>query len=173
MSDQEILDILANIKDPEALYKTFDEKRLEVEALYEFTRRVLQKTRPETITGPQDVGKICFDMIAQEHEEVRLILLDNKNHIIKTVTICKGLSDSAVLRPREVFRIALRTKNVTRLIVVHNHPSGDPTPSQEDIIASRGIFEAGKIIGIEVLDSVIVGKYGFYSMQKENQFTKK
>jgi DNA repair protein RadC len=91
-----------------------------------------------------------------EQEELRTIIVDSKNQVLKIHTVYKGSLNTAVLRIAEVFREAIRL-NAAGLIVAHNHPSGDVSPSPEDVHATRQLVEAGKLLGIDVLDHLVVG----------------
>ena len=96
------------------------------------------------------------------------LYLDTKARIISREILSVGILDSAVIHPREVFRNAI-SRNAYSVIIVHNHPSGDCLPSVEDKEATRQIKEAGKIIGIKLLDHVIVSKDNFYSFSDKNE----
>ncbi len=90
------------------------------------------------------------------------VLLDGKNRIISTVRVSEGSLTSSLVHPREVFRPAIR-EAAASVLFVHNHPSGDPAPSQEDIQITRRLVETGKIVGIRVLDHVIIGGFKYFS----------
>lgn len=90
-----------------------------------------------------------------EREAFTVLILDAKNHLLNVDFATVGLVDRTQIHPREVFRLAI-AKNASRIVLAHNHPSGDPTPSAQDIAVNRQLVEAGKIIGIEVLDHVVV-----------------
>jgi DNA repair protein RadC len=119
--------------------------------------------RPK-INGVDDVIKAVKPMIADPNKEFFIALyLNTKNGIIKQEVISIGSLSANVVHPREVFRTACMV-SASSIIVAHNHPSGDPTPSREDIELTKKLVDAGKIIGIEVLDHVIIGhdrNYGF------------
>ena len=108
--------------------------------------------------GPrvQDLKKECFWNT----------LLDGKNRIQRVVRISEGSLTTSHVHPREVFRPAIREAAVG-VLFVHNHPSGDPTPSQEDIQSTKRLYETGKILGIRVLDHVIIGSYRYFSFADE------
>jgi DNA repair protein RadC len=108
-----------------------------------------------------------------EQEQIHALLLDAKNGLIADALLTTGLADRTQIAPREAFRQAIR-ENCSRILLVHNHPSGDPTPSAQDIAATRQLVEAGKIIGIEILDHVVLGTRtdtrlkDFVSFRQEN-----
>ena len=106
---------------------------------------------------PQDVVDTCKDIRDSSQEMFLVLDLDSKNCLIKRRPVSLGIANASLVHPREVFRGAIANGAIS-IICVHNHPSGDPTPSVEDLKISRQLVGAGKIIGIRVLDSVIVGR---------------
>ncbi len=133
-------------------------KAAQIKAALELGRR-LQAEAPETrpaITGPEDVYTIVgAEMVFLEHEELRVLVLDSRNRVVHIETLYRGTANSSHVRTAEVFREAVR-RNQPQIIVVHNHPSGDPTPSADDVRATRFMAEAGKTLEIEVLDHIVV-----------------
>ncbi|MGH2628201.1 MAG: JAB domain-containing protein, partial [Anaerolineales bacterium] len=97
-------------------------------------------------------------------EELRVLLLDTRNHVQKTVVVYRGSLNMSWIRIGEVFRDAVRL-NAAAVIVVHNHPSGDPTPSPEDIAVTRAIVQAGRLLDIDVLDHLVIARTGFSSLK--------
>ena len=122
-------------------------------------------------------GNVCFDhpkkcarffmedMRHLSHEEVRAVLLDTKANLISSHVLTKGLADRSLLSPRELFSLALK-KNASQVIVLHNHPSGDPSPSSEDIEMTKLLIIAGNIIGVKLTDSIIIGDGTYVSMRE-------
>lgn len=104
-----------------------------------------------------------LEVLDREHFVV--MLLDTKHRVIGFNTVAIGTIDGAVVSPRETFKPALLA-NATAIIMAHNHPSGDPTPSPEDVAVTRNIVEAGRILGVEVLDHIIVGEGRFVSLKE-------
>lgn len=98
-------------------------------------------------------------------EKVWVLCLNRKNYLINSYEITSGIATSSLIHPREVFRVAIRL-GCTAIIVVHNHPSGDPSPSNADISVAKNLFESSKIISIDLLDFMIIGKETIGSMQK-------
>ena len=94
--------------------------------------------------------------------------MNGSHEIIKVRTISKGLVNRTLVHPREVYRMAIKD-NAAAIILTHNHPSGNPAPSIEDIEITNRMISAGKIIGIEVLDHVVIAKKGYYSFLEEGQ----
>ena len=120
-------------------------------------RYALSKQPIKRITQAKDVFDLFHERLKNEKQEhFYVILLSTKNHIIGEHLVSKGVLDAAILEPREVFRPAIKAA-ASRIILVHNHPSGDPTPSDEDVDVTRKLIDAGKMINIAVLDHVIVG----------------
>jgi DNA repair protein RadC len=100
-----------------------------------------------------------------EQEEFRVVTLNTKNHVIDTHAITRGLLDQTVVHPREVFRVAIGDA-AKSVILVHNHPSGDPTPSPQDLALTQRLEEAGTMLGIQVLDHIIVARHGETSIRE-------
>lgn len=104
-------------------------------------------------------------IVEGKQEEFHIITLDTKNQVIDTHCITVGTLDASLVHPREVFRAAIKDA-ASSIILVHNHPSGDPTPSREDIAVTQRLTESGKMIGIDVLDHVVLGRSGPISIQE-------
>jgi len=123
------------------------------------------------IDGPEHVAQVLSRYLEHaDREHFVALMLDAKNGIIGIHTVSVGTLFCAVVSPREVFKAAILS-NAASVIVAHNHPSGDVTPSPEDIQVTRILQEAGKILDIEVLDHVIVGEEGaFYSLKRAGHF---
>lgn len=145
-----------------------DAKVAQLKAALELGRRALLASpdaRPQ-ITSPQDAANLLMlDMSALEQEHLRVILLDTKNKVMRTPTVYVGNVNSSIIRVGEVFREAVRD-NATSLIVAHNHPSGDPTPSPEDVQVTRTIVSGGALLGIDVLDHIVIGHQRFVSLKE-------
>jgi DNA repair protein RadC len=144
-------------------------KAAQLLAAIELGKRIAlaDKDIQRTIHGPQDVyDELVFDMLALDQEELRVLIMDTRNHILEIETIYKGSVNSSQVRIAEVFKGAIK-KNATSIIIVHNHPSGDPSPSPEDIALTRAIIQAGKLLDIEVLDHIVIGHKQFVSMKEK------
>ncbi|HSH03849.1 MAG TPA: DNA repair protein RadC [Anaerolineae bacterium] len=143
-------------------------KAIEIKAALELGRRALLISpldRPR-ITAPIDAANLLMpEMALLEQEHLRLLLLDTRNRVLHTPTIYIGSLNSSVLRVGELFRAALRD-NAAAIIVAHNHPSGDPAPSPEDIHVTRQLVSAGKLLDIQVLDHIIIGHQQFVSLKE-------
>jgi DNA repair protein RadC len=107
---------------------------------------------------------VQYEMSALEQEELRVLLLDIRNRVLDTVTVYRGSINSSQVRVGELFRTAIR-RNAASIIVIHNHPSGDPTPSPDDVAVTRAMTQAGKLLDIEVLDHLVIGHGRFVSMK--------
>lgn len=145
-------------------------KATTIKAAIELGRRLVLYSPEEApaIHSPQDVADLLmYEMSALQHEALRVILLDTKNKVKKIVNLYKGTLDSSSVRVSEVFRDAI-VGNASAIILVHNHPSGDPTPSQEDVILTKAVIEAGKLLNIEVHDHIIIGMNHFFSMKQKD-----
>jgi DNA repair protein RadC len=143
-------------------------KVAQLKAALELGRRLLvtsPEERPQ-IRSPADAANLVMsEMGLLEQEHLRVILLDTKNRVLDTPTIYVGSLNTSLIRVGEIFREAIRS-NCASLIVVHNHPSGDPTPSPEDVAVTQQIAEAGKLLDIEVLDHLIIGYQRFVSLKE-------
>jgi len=124
------------------------------------------------IQCPNDIFNIAQNVIrANEYaeENLWLITLDTKNFITGIFTVSTGSLNSSIVHPREVFKRAI-LQNAASIIICHNHPSGDPTPSQDDINTTKRIYDAGKILGIELLDHIIIGDNRYISLKERGVF---
>ena len=104
-----------------------------------------------------------------EQEHLRVVCLNGKNRVLAITTVFVGTLDTSLVHPREVFKEALR-RTAKSIILVHNHPSGLPEPSKEDIEITKRIAQAGKVIGIEMLDHIIIGDGEFISLNEKELF---
>lgn len=119
------------------------------------------------IRSPEMAAEIFQQFLAgADRENLVILCLDNKNKPTTIHTVSVGSLNSSVVHPREVFKVAILA-NSASIVLGHNHPSGDPEPSKEDVETTQRLMEAGRIIGIEVMDHVIVGDYGNYISLKE------
>ena len=126
-------------------------------------------TRPSErpiIQSPQDAFSILRCFIGNlEHEELWVVNLDTRNRVMGLVKLYQGAANSSQVRVGEIFRQAI-VENATAIIVAHNHPSGDPTPSPDDVVVTRAIVEAGKMLDIEVIDHLIVCREHFVTLKE-------
>jgi DNA repair protein RadC len=128
-------------------------------AALELGRRMARETAAERprIQGPADVYELCAPSLRDlRQEEFRILLLNTQHAVLRELTVTRGTLDASVVHPREVFRAAI-SESAAAVILVHNHPSGDPAPSREDRDVTDQLTAAGRLIGIPVLDHVVVG----------------
>jgi DNA repair protein RadC len=141
-------------------------KIAQIIALIELSRRITvyrTSDRPMLYTAA-DAAQLMSDMVNLPQEHVRVILLDNNRWVISTPTIYIGTVNASVLRVSEVFREAI-ARNSPAIMLAHNHPSGDSTPSPEDVERTRVICAAGKLLDIQVLDHLIIAQHGWTSLK--------
>jgi DNA repair protein RadC len=133
-------------------------KAVQILAMVELSRRLsVQGTPPSSIRSPEDVRSLLLERLRhEEREHFFTVLLNTKNHCLGIEEVSVGSLNSSIVHPREVFRAAIR-RSAAALIIAHNHPSGDCTPSREDMEVTRRLTEAGRLLGIDVLDHVIFG----------------
>jgi DNA repair protein RadC len=142
-------------------------KAAQLKAAVEVGRRLAREAPKERviITGPQDVAdQVQYKMGHLDQEELWVLLLDSRNQLIRIEQLYRGTLNSSSVRPAEIFRTGIR-HNAAALIVVHNHPSGDPAPSPEDVQLTRTLIDAGHLIEMPVLDHVVVGIRGTISIK--------
>lgn len=143
-------------------------KACEVKSALELGRRLMASAPEErsVVSSPADAANLLMsEMMFLEQEHLRLILLDTRNRVLQTPTIYVGSLNTSVVRVSELFRAALKA-NAAAMIVAHNHPSGDPAPSPEDIQVTRKLVEAGKLMDLEVLDHIVIGQQRFVSLKE-------
>ena len=143
-------------------------KAAQIKAAIELGRRLTLESPEErpTINSPADAAAlVMYEMSALEQEHLRVILLDRRNRVLETVEIYKGSVNSSQIRVGEIFKEAIR-KNASALIVIHNHPSGDPTPSPDDVAVTRAIVQAGKMLDVDVLDHMVIGQGRWVSLKE-------
>jgi DNA repair protein RadC len=143
-------------------------KAIEIKAALELGRRMVlatMETRPQIRTPADAAQLLMLEMGILEQEEVRTMLLDSRNRVLAIPTIYKGSLNAVSMRVAELFKEAIRS-NSAGLIVAHNHPSGDPTPSAEDISVTKTLVQAGKLLDIEVLDHVVVCQNRYVSLKE-------
>lgn len=139
-----------------------------IKAALELGRRLITDAldeRPQ-IRAPADAANLLMpEMALLEQEHMRVMILDTRNRVITTVTVYVGSLNTSVVRVGELFREAIRL-NAAGVIIAHNHPSGDPSPSPEDVSVTRHIIQAGQMLDIEVLDHVVIGRQRFVSLKE-------
>ena len=148
-----------------------DAKACEIMAALELGRRIASLAPEERaqISDPQGAANlVTAEMATLAQEHLIVLLLNTRNQVVSKRTVYIGTVNSSAVRPAEVFRPAVR-ENAPSIIVVHNHPSGDPTPSPEDVAITRDLAAAGKLMDIELLDHLVIGSGGRFVSLKEKR----
>jgi DNA repair protein RadC len=142
-------------------------KAAQLVAAFELGRRLLADwpSARWTIRGPADIAeRLILQMGRLEREELRVVLLDTKNHVLRVTTVYQGNVSSSLVRIGELFRDAVRL-NAAGVILVHNHPSGDPTPSPDDLHLTAEALAAGRLLDIALLDHLVIGHDAYVSLR--------
>lgn len=139
-------------------------------ASFELAKRALHRGLDllPVVQKPADLLPVISDMRTLRKEHFRAIYLNARNQVVHTETVSIGHLSGSLVHPREVFTPAY-TNAAAGVIVAHNHPSGDPAPSREDLSITKQLMDAGTILGIDLLDHVIVGKNSLYSLKEHGQ----
>jgi DNA repair protein RadC len=143
-------------------------KAAQIKAAIELGRRLTLETPEErpAIHSPADAAALIqYEMSAFEQEHLRVIHLDTRNRVMAMSDVYRGSLNASQVRVGELFKDAIR-RNAAAIIVAHNHPSGDPTPSPDDVAVTRAIRQAGKLLDIELLDHLIIGRGRFVSLKE-------
>jgi DNA repair protein RadC len=143
-------------------------KAAQIKAAIELGRRLAAEAPEErpAVHSPQDAADLVrYEMSALEQEELHVLLLDNRNRVLHIEPVYRGSVNSSQVRVGELFKAAIR-RNAAALVVAHNHPSGDPTPSPDDIAVTRAIVQAGKLLDIDVLDHLVIAGGRFVSLKE-------
>lgn len=137
-------------------------------AAIELGKRISTSSKQlQCIKSPKDVADLFMaEMRYHKKEHFKILMLNTKNEVISSDLVSVGSLNSSLVHPREVFVNAIR-KSTSSIILVHNHPSGNPCPSKEDINITKRLIEAGKIIGIDVLDHIIIGDGSYFSLKEQ------
>lgn len=137
-------------------------------AAFDIGRRV-KKNKGEIVSSPDIVYEICKDMAELPQEELHVLMLNTKNQIQRRVVIHRGTADSSMAHPRDVFREAVKD-NAVSIVLVHNHPSGNPKPSSDDIELTKKMRHSADVLQIRLLDHIIIGTEGCISLKEEGVF---
>ncbi|GAC1452829.1 MAG: DNA repair protein RadC [Ktedonobacterales bacterium] len=143
-------------------------KAMQLKATLELGRRlnVLAPEQRPQITSPGDVANlVMLEMGYLVQEQLRVLCLDTKNYVVHQQVVYQGTVNASVVRAAEVFRPAI-TRNSPAIVVLHNHPSGDPTPSPEDVRTTEQLRQAGELLDIELLDHIVIGHHKFVSLKE-------
>ncbi len=143
-------------------------KAAQIKAAVELGRRLTLESPEEraTINSPADAAALVqYEMSGLDQEHLRVLLLDARNHVLDVAEIYRGSVNSSQIHIGEVFKPAIR-RGATAIIVVHNHPSGNPAPSPDDVAVTRALVQAGKLLDIDVLDHLVVGQGKYVSLKE-------
>lgn len=149
-------------------------KAIQILCICELSKRMAQQSAREELdfSRPDTIAEYYMeDMRHRKQEHMKLILLNGRSRMIGECELTKGTVNMSLISPRELFIEALQ-KNAVYIILLHNHPSGDPSPSTDDILTSRRVKEAGALLGIELLDHIIIGDNCYVSFSENNFFEK-
>lgn len=145
-------------------------KAIQIKAVMELSKRIASSFAAGgrvTVKSPQDISRLFMEEMRHLKKEVfKVIFLNTKNHVIKSTNISIGSLTASIVHPREVFKEAVKV-GCAAVIFLHNHPSGDPEPSSEDIETTKRLMSAGNILGIKVLDHIIIGDGKFVSLKEK------
>jgi DNA repair protein RadC len=159
----------ANISKLTEIHGIGNAKAAQIAAVFELARKLEGFTDEprRKIRSPADVYSLLYPkMREQKRERLVALLLDTKNQVLREEVISIGSLNANIVHPREVFKAALM-ESCASVILSHNHPSGDPTPSREDIAVTEKLIEGGKLLGIDVLDHVVIGDGKYVSLKDE------
>ncbi|OIJ10563.1 hypothetical protein BKP37_18710 [Anaerobacillus alkalilacustris] len=159
----------ATVEELKSIKGIGDTKAVQLLAAIELGSRIhkLQVEDRFIIRSPEDVSRyVMEDMRFLTQEHFVCLYLNTKNHVIFKKTIFIGSLNASIVHPREIYKEAFR-HSAASIICLHNHPSGDPAPSREDIEVTKRLVESGKVIGIEVLDHIIIGEKKFVSLKEK------
>jgi len=145
-------------------------KAAQIMAAIEFSKRFLIKEEIK-IKSSSDIVKIADDLKNKKQEYFLTLTLDGAHNLIQKRVVFIGTLNQTLIHPREIFADAI-TDRAADIILVHNHPSGTLAPSKEDLLITKKLEEAGKIVGINVIEHIIISKTGYYSFQENNMLTK-
>ncbi len=143
-------------------------KAAQIKAAIELGRRLALEAPEErpVINSPADAAAlVAYEMSALEQEHLRVFLLDTRNRVLDVIEVYKGSVNSSQVRVGELFKPAIR-RGASGILVAHNHPLGDPTPSPEDVAVTRAIVQAGRLLDVEVLDHLVIGQGRWVSLKE-------
>lgn len=143
-------------------------KAIQIISLLELSKRISKEKYADSlkITSPKDIANYFMEEIRHNKQECFIaVLLDAKNKMIEHKTIFVGSLTSSIVHPREIYKLAIQ-KSANSILVMHNHPSGDPTPSKEDILITERLKKAGELIGIILIDHIIIGDKIYTSLKE-------
>jgi DNA repair protein RadC len=140
----------------------------QVVAAFELGKRMFGRTTEVFLRSPEEVFEYAKHMARLKKEHLRGLYLDTRNKLIRDEVIAIGTLNASLAHPREIFHPAIES-HAAAILLVHNHPSGDPLPSKDDIELTKQVHEASKIVDIDVLDHVIIGSQSYYSLKESTE----
>ena len=169
--DGQLREILsADLKELESIKGVGFTKAIQIKASFELAKRIFETDiEHQQVVFPQDVVNIMLPKLKfEKQEKLYILLLSGKNYLLSKKLVAIGGIDYNTFKPKEVLHIAVKY-NASSIILVHNHPSGDPSPSKQDIEITEKIIDAGKIIGISVRDHIIIGDGKYTSLREAGE----
>jgi DNA repair protein RadC len=159
----------ASLEEVTAVVGVGEARGMQVLAAFELGRRAVEPPPARRVVrSAADAAAVCAPMRRLDREHFRVILLNTRHEILDVVDVAVGGLASAPVHPREVFKDAIR-RSAAAVILVHNHPSGHPEPSRDDLLITEQLRAAGRLVGIEVLDHLIIGERTFVSLRELGQ----
>lgn len=146
-------------------------KAIQLKSICELAKRMSKENDIMfQVKSPQDVAKIFFEEFKIEKQEIfKIIILNTKNYITKIIDFAKGKIDSINLDIKQILQEVIK-QNADRIIIVHNHPSGDPTPSKADINFTKSLYKASEIVGVRLIDHIVIGFNKYESIFSRREF---
>lgn len=148
-------------------------KAIEIKACFELAKRSIKQVEIDKVSlnSPNQIANYLMHKIGHKKQEHFVVLyLDTKNQLLYEETLFIGSLNTSVVHAREIFRLAIQ-KASARIVIVHNHPSGECIPSQQDILVTNSIYETGKLIGIPLLDHLIIGNNSYFSFKEKHMLS--
>ncbi|NQU77179.1 DNA repair protein RadC, partial [Candidatus Falkowbacteria bacterium] len=156
----------ADIKELKDIFGLGEAKACEIVACFELGKRLLKNKKTVLLMTPEEVFIELKDFRNHKKEHFVIFYLNSRNQEIEREIISVGTLNANLVHPREVFESAIQ-HSAAQVLIAHNHPSGDPEPSETDLSVTKRLVEAGKILGIEVVDHVVIGKEGWASFKEK------
>lgn len=144
-------------------------KAIQIACISELAKRLAKAEAKKTLcfSSPETIAQYYMEDLRHEKQEhMKMLMLNSKADLIGESDVSKGTVNASLITPRELFIEALQ-KNAVSIVIMHNHPSGDPTPSRDDMLTTKRISEAGNLIGIELLDHIIIGNNCYISFREQ------
>ena len=172
IKEEELIDFdcMLDIRERIDLIKGTKLQKQKLKAFFELTKRFSkeEKRHIKKIQSPRDVYELLVDdFMGLQVEQFRILLLDTKNQVKKIDIISEGTLNASIVHPREVYKSAV-LNSASCIMLVHNHPSGNPNPSREDVNITNRLVEAGDLMGITVLDHIVIANRNYYSFKENN-----